>query len=252
VAIVAYLGKQQQSVSLPARNIFEMSSSQIAFFIGLFGSLHCVGMCGPLAFAIPVSKSNWWLIVSDKVLYNAGRVISYSLLGFLIGFIGRQLWINGLQQGISLFSGLLIIMAGISRIFKIRAYKSKLLSTTLSPVNRLLAYALTHRAGHLVIGLLNGFLPCGFVYLALVGAINTNSTFAAAQYMFWFGVGTFPLMLLATIGSSFFGLPVRRRINKAMPYLMVCLGVWFILRGLALNIPYLSPAKPETGITICH
>lgn len=229
-----------------------MSTYQVAFFIGLFGSVHCIGMCGPLAFAIPVSQNKWWVIVGDKLLYNFGRVISYSFLGLLIGFIGQQFWIAGLQQGISLLSGLLIIMAGLSRIFKIRLHQSKILSGLFSPVNRLLRYALQHRAGHLVIGLLNGFLPCGFVYLAMVGAVNTSSPVAAAQFMFWFGMGTFPLMLLATISSGFIGPVVRRRINSAMPYLMVCLGFWFILRGMNLNIPYLSPVKQTQGISICH
>ena len=229
-----------------------MSTNEIAFFIGLFGSVHCIGMCGPLAFAIPVGQHKWWLIVGDKLLYNAGRVISYTFLGFLIGFAGRQFWISGFQQGISLLSGALVIMAGLSRIFKLRLYKSNAFSKVISPINRLLNYAFDHHAGHLVIGVLNGFLPCGFVYLALVGAVNTNSPAMAAQYMFWFGTGTFPLMLIATISSGFIGPVIRRRINRTMPYLMICLGFWFVFRGLYLNIPYLSPAKPESGVSICR
>ncbi|MFD2145415.1 sulfite exporter TauE/SafE family protein [Mucilaginibacter antarcticus] len=118
--------------------------------------------------------------------------------------------------------------------------------------NKLLHYALKQRTGHLFIGMLNGLLPCGFVYLAMVGALNTPSSFTAAQYMFWFGAGTLPLMLLATIGSGFMGYSFRRRINKAIPYVMVCLGCWFILRGLNLNIPYLSPAKPSADSAICQ
>jgi len=70
--------------------------------------------------------------------------------------------------------------------------------------------------------------------------------------MFWFGVGTLPLMLLATIGSGFVGYAMRRRINKAIPYVMVFLGCWFILRGLSLNIPYLSPAKQTINGVICR
>ena len=225
-----------------------MSNSEVAFFIGLFGSVHCIGMCGPLAFAVPSIQNNWGRILADKVLYNAGRVITYTFLGLLIGLIGRQLWLSGLQQGVSLASGLLIIMAGFSRLFKIRMKENKFLSIALSPINRLLNYALQHRAGHLVIGLLNGFLPCGFVYLALVGAINTNSPLSSAQFMFWFGAGTFPLMLAATFSSGFAGPLLRRRINKFMPYLIVCLGFWFILRGLNLDIPYLSPAKQLSGV----
>jgi uncharacterized protein len=229
-----------------------MSNSEIAFFIGLFGSVHCVGMCGPLAFAVPSVQNRWWLVVADKVLYNAGRIITYSVLGLIIGLIGRQLWLYGLQQGVSLVSGILIIIAGGSRIFKIRPLNSSFIAALLLPVNRLLNYALKHHAGHLAVGLLNGFLPCGFVYLALVGAINTASPVAAAQYMFWFGLGTFPLMLLATVSSGFAGPVLRRRINKAIPYFMVCLGIWFLFRGLQLDIPYLSPAKFVPGTNICR
>ncbi len=228
-----------------------MSSNAIAFFIGLFGSVHCIGMCGPLAFAVPSSQNKWWLIITDKVVYNIGRIITYSFLGLIIGIIGRQLWLSGLQQGVTLVSGLLIIMAGFSRLFKVRLKDNKGMAIILAPVNRLLNYALQHRAGHLLIGILNGFLPCGFVYLALVGAINTSSPLASARFMFFFGAGTFPLMLLATVSSGFAGPLFRRRINKVMPYLMVCLGFWFILRGLNLNIPYLSPVI-QSSTTICR
>lgn len=229
-----------------------MSDNQVAFFIGLFGSVHCVGMCGPLALAIPSCQNKWWIIVAEKFLYNFGRVITYSLLGLLIGVIGRQLWLYGLQQGVSLLSGLLIIMAGLSRVFKVYLPRTQLFSKPVASFNKLLNYALKQRAGHLLIGMLNGLLPCGFVYLAMVGAVNTPSSFTAAQYMFWFGVGTLPLMLLATIGSGFVGYAMRRRINKAIPYVMVCLGCWFILRGLNLNIPYLSPAKQTINGVICR
>ena len=162
-----------------------MSSNTIAFFIGLFGSVHCIGMCGPLAFAVPVVKDKWLMVLSDKALYNFGRIITYTALGLLVGLI-------------------------------------------------------------------NGLLPCGFVYMALAGALNTPSPYTAAQFMFWFGMGTFPLMYLATVGSGFIGPIVRRRINKLMPYFMVFLGCWFILRGLNLNIPYLSPAKLGPGMSFCR
>ena len=229
-----------------------MSSNYVAFFIGLFGSIHCVGMCGPLAFSVPSFHAKWWLVVADKFTYNFGRIITYSLLGLLIGFAGRQLWISGLQQGVSIISGLLIVLAGLSRLLKIRLSQSSLISKALSPVNRLLGYALQHRAGHLIVGMLNGLLPCGFVYLALIGAVNTPSPLKAAQFMFWFGLGTFPLMLLATVSAGMIGPIFRRRINAVLPYLIVCLGCWFIVRGLGLNIPYLSPARQHSGVVVCH
>jgi len=229
-----------------------MSDSAIAFFIGLFGSVHCVGMCGPLALAVPSFQTKGWLVVADKVSYNIGRVCTYSILGLLLGFLGKQLWLLGLQEAVSIISGVLIIMAGFSRLLKIRLRESNFLSGLLLSFNNLLGYALRHRAGHFVVGMLNGLLPCGFVYLALVGAVNTTSPQAAAGYMFWFGMGTFPLMLLAMVGSGLAGPLVRRSINRTIPYVMICLGFWFILRGMNLNIPYLSPAKQNTGVSICR
>jgi sulfite exporter TauE/SafE len=229
-----------------------MSTYQIAFFIGLFGSIHCIGMCGPLAFAVPSFRSKWWMVVTDKISYNFGRVITYSFFGFLIGLLGKQLWLAGLQQSVSVITGILIVMAALSRLLKLKVSRGVWMSRMLAPFNKLLSYALQHKAGHLVIGVLNGFLPCGFVYLALAGAVNTPSPLAAAQYMFWFGAGTFPLMLIATVSSGFIGPLVRHRINRVMPYLMICLGSWFLLRGLGLDIPYLSPARQSNEVTICH
>lgn len=218
-----------------------MSSNQLAFFIGLFGSIHCIGMCGPLAFAIPVNSNGFWFLLWDKLVYNWGRIIGYAVLGLIMGLLGRQFWLSGLQQGVSVLSGILIILAALSRLLKISVVKGKWVSNLTMPVNRLLSYAFQHKAGHLMIGILNGFLPCGFVYLALVGAVNTSSVSAAVQYMAWFGAGTLPLMLLATVGSGYINTGVRKKMNKVVPYFMLCLGIWFLLRGMALNIPYLSP-----------
>jgi sulfite exporter TauE/SafE len=228
-----------------------MNNNSLAFFIGLFGSIHCIGMCGPLAFAIPASD-NKWLLIADKVLYNLGRVLTYSLLGLLIGFAGRQLWIYGAQQVISLVSGSLIILAGTTRLFRLSVAGQGILSRLFSPINKLLTYALQHRFGNFAVGVINGLLPCGFVYLALAGAVTTDSPITAATYMLWFGLGTFPLMFIAMVSTGFVTPSVRRRINGAIPYLMVCIGFWFVFRGLNLNIPYLSPAKQSSGVSTCH
>ncbi|WEA00448.1 sulfite exporter TauE/SafE family protein [Mucilaginibacter sp. SJ] len=227
-----------------------MSPSQIAFFIGSFGSVHCIGMCGPLALAIPINHSSFWLLLWDKLVYNLGRTISYATLGLITGLIGKQLWLSGLQQGVSIISGILILLAAGSRLWKLKIRNKSSGNWLLKPFNALLTYALQHRAGHLAIGLLNGFLPCGFVYLALIGAVNTSSVGASVQYMIWFGLGTLPLMLAVTVGSGFVNQGIRRKMNRMVPYFMLCLGVWFLLRGLALDIPYLSPPS-ASGIVIC-
>ncbi len=227
-----------------------MSEHYLAFMIGLLGSVHCIGMCGPLAFSVPSLKQGIGYIVFDKILYQAGRIVSYCVLGVIIGLIGQQIWMSGLQQGVSIFTGILIILAAASRIFKFSFGQRS--SFMLKPFNRLFSYAFQHKANHLIIGMINGLLPCGFVYLALAGAVNTGGVVQAAQYMFWFGLGTAPLMILATVGMGLTGNLMRRRINKVIPFMMLFLGVWFIFRGMDLNIPYLSPSKPSSEAPMCQ
>lgn len=227
-----------------------MSDNKIAFFIGLFSSLHCLGMCGPLALAIPMVKGRAGLLLLwDKLTYNFGRIITYCTLGSLAGIIGSGLWMAGLQQWVSIISGVLILLAAASRLIKNKP--AAFGWGKFAFVNGALTYALKHQWGHLFIGVLNGFLPCGFVYMAMAGAINTGSVQASGMYMFWFGMGTLPLMLLAMVGSGFFSMPLRSRLNKIAPYAMLFLGAWFILRGLHLNIPYLSP-PPVSNTVMCR
>lgn len=227
-----------------------MSTEKLAFMIGLLGSLHCVGMCGPLAFAVPSLKQGWLFLMADKLIYQLGRVAAYCTLGIVVGLIGQQIWLAGLQQGISILTGALIVMAACSRLFKFTLFK-KQSSFMLGPFNKVFNYALKHKANHLIIGYINGFLPCGFVYLALAGALNTDGLQNAVRYMFWFGLGTLPLMFMATLGLAFSGAMWRRRINRVMPYMMLGIGLWFILRGLALDIPYLSPPAMQPDMTDC-
>jgi sulfite exporter TauE/SafE len=227
-----------------------MGNNQVAFLIGLFGSVHCVGMCGPLAFSIPSTRKYWWTLLADKLLYNLGRVITYSCLGLLLGYLGKLFWLSGLQQTISVLSGMFVVILGFIRLLK---FEKKINSNgSFLWFYKIINLAIKHKAGHLILGMLNGFLPCGFVYVALFGALNTTSPVSAAQFMFWFGIGTFPLMFIATLSFGFLSPLIRRRINVVMPYLLLCLGFWFILRGLNLNIPYLSPVVKQVGVSVCH
>lgn len=219
--------------------------------IGLLGSIHCIGMCGPLAFAVPSVKEGGFFLIWDKLLYQFGRIISYCMLGLITGLIGRQIWVAGFQQGLSILSGALILVAACSRIFKFKTSAGQS-SGLLKPFYMLFSTALKHRANHLIIGMINGLLPCGFVYLAMAGAVNTGAINSAITYMFWFGLGTLPLMFIATIGVGFTGVVFRKKINRVIPFMMIFLGIWFIFKGLELNIPYLSPAKMEAGVTDCR
>ena len=222
-----------------------MSDRELAFFIGLLGSLHCVGMCGPLGFTIPVNTPGRAYLLWNKFIYQLGRIFSYCILGLIAGLLGSQLWNSGLQQGLSIVTGILILFAAFSMIFKGGALTGS--STFLAkPINHLFSLAFKHKANHIVIGMINGLLPCGFVYLALGGAINTGSILNSVSYMFWFGLGTAPLMFVATAIVGLGSFSMRQKITKSIPYMMLFIGAWFVLRGLELNIPYLSPASPLT------
>ena len=229
-----------------------MNHLQLAFIIGLFGSLHCVGMCGPLAFAIPQQTEPKWITLVKKLSYNIGRAISYSFLGLLIGLVGKQFWLAGLQQGISILSGILIIVAVLPQLIKSKKTQTYHPNRFTLTVNRLIGKAIKNKAGHLYLGLLNGFLPCGFVYLGLATAISTNSAYQSALFMFVFGLGTTPLMLLAMIGVNFSKPAFRQKITSFLPYVTLCLGLWFIVRGLNLDIPYLSPKITGKETVICR
>lgn len=228
-----------------------MNHLQLAFIIGLLGSLHCVGMCGPLAFALQDKSQNKWSMIFQKLAYNLGRAFTYAFLGLIIGLIGKQLWLAGLQQGISILSGIIIILVTIPRLLPLFNLSIPYQHPFQSAINKQIARALSHQSGHFLIGVLNGFLPCGFVYLALATALNTNSVLQSSLFMFFFGLGTIPLMLAAMLGINYAKPVFRRKINQFLPILTIFLGCWFVLRGLNLGIPFLSPAIAETE-AICH
>ncbi len=228
-----------------------MNHLQLAFLIGLFGSLHCVGMCGPLAFALQDKSKSRWMMIFQKLAYNLGRACTYAFLGLLIGLIGKQFWLAGLQQGISMLSGAIIILVTLPRLLPLFNFHIPFNNPFQITLNKLLGKAISHKSGHFLVGVLNGFLPCGFVYLALATAINTNSVLQSGLFMFFFGLGTLPLMLAAMLGINFAKPVFRRRINQFLPLFTLCLGFWFILRGLNLGIPYLSPEITDETV-ICH
>lgn len=214
-----------------------MNHLQLAFVIGLFGSLHCVGMCGPLAFAIPNLNGEKWKLVLNKLLYQLGRAFSYAILGLLIGALGKSLWIAGFQQTLSIICGIFIVIYSILRLLPAK----RNLNISFPLVNKWISGAIRKRYGHFAVGMLNGVLPCAFVYVALATASNTSSVFQSALFMFFFGLGTLPLMFASAVGISFASQAVRRSINNVLPVLSLVLGSWLILRGLSLDIPFLSP-----------
>jgi len=217
-----------------------------ALIFGLLGSFHCIGMCGPIAFILPVDRSNNFKKVSQISLYHLGRIITYSLIGLLFGLLGKSFNLFGFQQQLSIFVGILMIVAIIIPYNTFNKYNfSKPLYKLISKVKSALGKELKKKSPDtfLTIGFLNGFLPCGLVYMALFGALASGGALQGSLYMAVFGIGTIPLMTTAIYFGNFLTGKVRYYIRKAIPIVVVLMGVLFILRGMGLGIPYVSP-KP--------
>lgn len=216
-----------------------------ALIFGFISSLHCVGMCGPIALMIPVDKDNAvkkWLQIST---YQIGRVTAYTSLGVIFGFLGAGFFLAGIQQQLSIVVGVLMILIAIIPEKKLAQYNfSKPIYKIISEVKTQLGLQFKKKSykSLFLIGLFNGYLPCGMVYVALFGAMAMNNVFLGSLYMTLFGLGTIPLMMvlvnfLKTTQFSYYS-----KFQKIIPILIICIGILFVLRGFGLDIPYISPS----------
>jgi len=216
-----------------------------AFILGLLGSFHCVGMCGPIAFMLPVDRSNTFKKITQIAIYHFGRLLAYSIIGLIFGLIGKSLYIFGFQQQLTIIIGVLMILVVLIPQQTFNKYNfSRPVYRLISKVKSALGSAMKKKTmdTFLTIGFLNGFLPCGLVYMALFAAIAGGNALNGILYMAVFGLGTIPLMTTAIYFSQFLKGKARQRIQKAIPVFVILIGALFILRGLGLGIPYLSPA----------
>ena len=229
-----------------------MSYWAFAFFIGLFGSLHCVAMCGPLVSALPLNSHSSAAAVLQRILYQAGRITTYAILGLFLGWVGERFNLLGWQSGISILTGsFLLLLAFFHFAGKSISYLNRLQNKLVSPIALLMGKILSKSYGGFLAGMLNGLIPCGMVYLALAGAINAGSLTNGATYMIFFGLGTTPLMLAASFASVFFRKKIRFNFSALLPYLTFCMGLWLVLRGVQLGIPYISPAINGAVNALC-
>lgn len=222
-----------------------------ALTLGLIGSFHCIGMCGPIALAIPLKTSSWLARITGGVIYNVGRAITYALMGVVFGLLGRGLVMSGFQQWVSVIMGAIMILSVITpSLYKNRFNAEKGIFSFVGKVKLSLGKLFTQRSyGSLfLIGLLNGLLPCGLVYVAIAAAIATGSSVGGGLFMFIFGLGTLPMMLAISLIGNLITLELRKKITRLIPYAIVFIGVLFVLRGLSLGIPFLSP--PEKAMTV--
>ena len=223
-----------------------------AILLGLMGSLHCVGMCGPIAFVLPLDRSNRFKMLSQIFVYHFGRLAAYAIMGLAFGFFGKGLYVFGAQQKLSIFVGLLMILLVLIPAKVFNKYSvSKPVYKIVSKIKSSLGQELQKKTTDtfLTIGFLNGFLPCGLVYMALFGSIAMASPVQGSLFMMLFGLGTIPLMTSAAYLGSVLKTPLKKRIQQLIPIFVVVIGVLFIIRGLGLGIPYLSPTPVSEMIT---
>jgi sulfite exporter TauE/SafE len=212
-----------------------------AFTLGLVGSTHCLGMCGPLALAIPMSTSQRMLMTFQALKYNLGRVMTYALLGAVFGLLGMGVELAGIQKSFSIVIGVFLIFAAFYSLnWESKLANSSPLVLFFNYIKRQIGKLLRNdsRQSHLMIGVFNGFLPCGMVYLAIAGAITTGSVLNGMLFMALFGLGTLPLML----GIMLLGNVVKPSFKKALrsiaPFIMISFALLLIARGLNVNLPH--------------
>ena len=224
-----------------------------AFLIGLGGSLHCIGMCGPLIFSSMMNNQHGNLSLVDWLVYQSGRISVYVIWGILFGFIGTSARMFGWQQNISISLGIGILAILIltklfpqlekkfSVILLTQFWKSKLSSLLQNKIKQ----------SDFVKGMLNGILPCGLVYIALAGATAVQDPIKGGVFMAIFGIGTLPLLSALLFVGNQMKMNVRRQLAKWYPAFIGLMAIMLIIRGMNLG-NFFSPALLPGTDTIVH
>lgn len=225
-----------------------------AFTFGLLGSLHCVGMCGPLALAMPFGQKRDRL--ARVLTYNGGRILTYGVLGALMGFLGQGIFLVGLQSWLTLALGVLLVAVGLFSVqLEFNLWSLPVLSSWYLRLKSAFA-RLISKTGYgsiFGLGLLNGLLPCGLVYLALAGALTTANWQSGVSYMLVFGVGTLPLMIAVTVLGGLSGRKIQGYLRKAYPVVLTLMGGFLIWRALQFQLPSsFSLWEALNNAPMCH
>lgn len=217
-----------------------------ALILGLGSGFHCIGMCGPIALSMGLTKQQALNFHLQNTTYNLGRIVTYAFLGAILGIVGEGFNVAGIQQYLTVGVGiLLIVMALFSFGGKDFASKIPFLSKFLLSIKINLGKYL-QKPGYysrFITGILNGFLPCGMVYMALTASLAAGGVWQGAAFMALFGLGTFPFMFAVVFFGNMMNTAFRIKVLKIIPLMMIILGGLFVLRGLELGIPLVSPKK---------
>ncbi len=233
-----------------------MNSLPLAFLMGLVGSLHCAVMCGPLMLSFPMAKRSHFRYALQLLLYQLGRILIYTFLGMLAGIVGSSISLFTNQQTLSLSVGVIMIVFSLiyfsGKYFK---FLHRFQVALISPISKLMGKIYGMPFWGFFAGMLNGLIPCGMIYLALATALNSSSIKEAANFMFLFGLGTAPLMLLISLSGIYLKKYIRFNPNQLIPWFMLFLGTLFILRSAEFGIPFLSPnyhVNPKGPVAECR
>jgi uncharacterized protein len=214
------------------------------FSLGAVSSLHCVGMCGPLALALPVHHLSKVQQLVSLFLYQLGRIITYSSLGLVFGLAGRKIYLAGFQQWFSIIMGITVLVLVILYSVYKNPLQPALFKKMFSAVQSYMMKAFRSKknsAGFLLLGMANGLLPCAMVYVAIAGALTSTQVSYSVLFMAMFGAGTLPAMMIIGYFGRMISLPVRNMFKKSIPVFMTIMAIVLILRGMNLGIPFISP-----------
>jgi hypothetical protein len=197
-------------------------------------------MCGPLALALPPAGDSAAGFIAGRLAYNAGRILTYCLLGVVFGLIGQAMLLAGVQRWVSLTLGLALLV-GLAASRSVTQWIP--VTRLVIPLKSRMAVLLRQRSlvALGVLGLLNGLLPCGLVYVACAGAIASGHVSSGVAYLAVFGVGTVPMMLAISLSGKLVPPTLRLKLRGLVPVSILLVAGLLILRGMALGIPYLSP-----------
>ncbi|MFZ1800585.1 MAG: sulfite exporter TauE/SafE family protein [Chitinophagaceae bacterium] len=226
-----------------------------ALALGFLGSFHCIGMCGPLALSLPVNHLQGFRKVAGVLLYNTGRIFMYAVLGFILGWIGMAFQFFGWQQFFSVALGIILLIIFLMGVLHQKKIKNNsLLNAWNKKIIQHLSglYQQKSFGGVFIIGLLNGLLPCGLVYMAIAGALATAHILYSSLFMAAFGAGTLPAMMAVSLAGGMMPLNIRTHIKKISPYIIGLMGIILILRGMNIGIPFLSPEMQHSGTIECR
>ncbi|MFZ1513985.1 MAG: sulfite exporter TauE/SafE family protein [Saprospiraceae bacterium] len=224
-----------------------------ALTLGLGSSLHCMGMCGPLVMAMPFQDLNGDVSTYRLIMYHAGKTLSYAFLGFILGSFGMGFKLLGYQQGFSLFFGVSILIISLFPYItnSTRTYQNRIFGN-LSQISA----SLLKRSGKnsiFYLGVANGLIPCGIVYIALAASVLMYSSLKASVFMMIFGLATIPSLSIIIYSKRLITSSFGKNFKTMSLVFSLTLSMLFIMRGMNLGIPYLSPKLAENStLNCCH